>query len=169
MVDSPRARYLMSQLIPDVENQLVDVEGFETLLRKLRNEPWRGSRKEAAIFHAERALEYHRESKLVAIERYERINDKRVFYDLIINEPVEPTGEFREVIVEVKNWGGWNRLALAVQRERLLALERQILSYARSGRAVRLEFKSFIPDKVMNSAILTNLIKLGKLDIRFVT
>ena len=169
MVDSLRARYLMTQLIPDVENQLANVEGFERLLRKLRNEPWRGSRKEAAVFHAERALEYHRESKLVAIERYERINDKRVFYDLIINEPVEPTGEFREVIVEVKNWGGWNRLALAVQRERLLALERQILSYARSGRAVRLEFKRFIPDKVMNSAILTNLIKLDKLDIRFVT
>ncbi|MFQ6039872.1 MAG: hypothetical protein ACE5PV_03365 [Candidatus Poribacteria bacterium] len=39
MADSLRARYLMTQLIPAVENQLVDIEGFETLLRKLRNEP----------------------------------------------------------------------------------------------------------------------------------
>ena len=169
MVDSPRARYLMTQLIPEVENQLANVEGFGTLLRKLRNEPWRGSRKEAAIFHAERALEYHREGKLVAIERYERINDRRVFYDLVINESIEATGEFHEVIVELKNWGGWNRWTPEIQRKRVIALEKQMLIYARSDRALRLEFKNFIPDGVIKSAILKKLIELDKLDIQFIT
>ena len=168
MVDSLRARYLMTQLIPDVENQLANVEGFERLLRKLRNEPWRGSRKEAAVFHAERALEYHRENKLVAIERYERINDRRVFYDLIINEPVEPTGEFREVIVEVKNWGGWNRWTQATKQIRLAKLIAQVDTYSQSGRFIRLEFKHFIPDMVANSRALRSFVYHGKLEIRAV-
>ena len=166
MVDSPRARYLMNQLIPTVENQLADVEGFGTLLRKLRNEPWRGSRKEAAIFHAERALEYHREGKLVAIERYERINDRRVFYDLVINESIEAIGEFREVIVELKNWGGWYRWMLATKQIRLAKLIAQMAVYSQSGRFIRLEFKHFIPDMVADSRALRSLVYHGKIEIR---
>ena len=158
-----RTQYLTNELIQAIENQLTRIDGVKRLLGKLRNEPWRGGRKEAVIFHAEMALMYHRRGQLVAIERFEIINGKRCFLDLIVKELKE--NETPEIIVEVKNWSGWPRWSVRTQLKRQINLERQILKYVASGRFVRVEFKGFIPDKVRSSPIFKQLMEQNKIEL----
>lgn len=153
---------MKTQLIPAVERELADISGVETLISKLRNEPWLKGRKESAIFHAERALAYMKEGKLIAVEQYGRIGEKRAFFDLVVME------DEREVIVEVKNWRGWSKWNEDIREERLARLEEQIERYARGGRFIRLEFRSFVPDEIVSSRILLRLIVQGKLEIKIV-
>jgi hypothetical protein len=154
-----RAEYLTNELIPAVRKELSLVDGVSTLLAKLSNEPWRGGRKEAVIFQAERALAYHRQGQLVGIERFEVIAGKRSFLDLIV---MESKGE---TIVEVKNWSGWNRWSIRNQLKRQIALERQILKYTESHRPVRIEFKRFVPDLVSRARILNQLIRQNRVEL----
>ena len=164
-----RSTYLVDQLIPTVEHQLAGVPGVETLLRKLRNETWRHGRKEAAIFHAQRALAYHRAGKLIAIEQYERIGERRAFFDLLIEETNDQTGQVIELFVELKNWKGWHRWHEITRDQRLDALEAQMERYTAIGKVIRLEFKGFIPQEIISSPGLRKLKAQGKLELQVIS
>ena len=155
-------------MIPAVEHQLAGVPGGETLLRKLRNETWRHGRKEAAIFHAQRALAYHRAGKLVAIEQYVRIGNRRAFFDLSIEETHDQTGQVTERFVELKNWKGWRRWHEITRDQRLAALEAQMERYTATDKVIRLEFKDFIPQEVVSSPAIRRLQAQGKLELQVI-
>ncbi len=163
-----RSSYLLEQLIPVVEHQLVGVPGVETLLRKLRNETWRHGRKEAAIFHAERALAYHRVGKLKAIEQYLKIGNRRAFFDLLIEETNDQAGQVIERFVELKNWKGWHQWHEITREQRLAALEIQMERYTAIGKIIRLEFKGFIPQEVASSQEIRKLKAQGKLELQVI-
>ncbi|MCK6561866.1 hypothetical protein L6R21_21925 [bacterium] len=70
---------------------------------------------------------------------------------IIIKDPenkVKDDGSKVEVVVEVKNWTGFENWEEEKQLARLTFLRNQLLKYKASGKPVQLDWKGNVPEKV---------------------
>ena len=128
-------------------------KGADRLIGFLRSKEILPQFKHGFIFQAERALYYHQQGLLRGIEvAFEDPKTGRVSrFDLIIKDPenkVTDDGSVVEVVVEVKNWTGFENWDEDTQEARLDSLLRQLRKYQRSGNPVQLDWKGIAPERV---------------------
>lgn len=156
-------------IIPDRIQKVLDdldelvrqrIPGAQELINRIRAAriyPFR----EGLVFQAQRALEYARQGRLIAIEVTERIGDQIARFDMLIRGlvRVKSGGRITEIILETKNWTGFLRLDARTQMQRLRSLRNQISKFMESGRPVHIEWKGAVPQDVFD--FLDDLIKRG--------
>ncbi len=147
----------LAELVEIVEmlKSMKNVPGNESLIGYILSNKIKPQYKHGFIFQTQRAIEYYKQGLLKSIEtKFEDPKTGRISrYDLIIIDPENKSiddGSVIEVIVEVKNWAGFESWDRKEQDARLLKLVRQLKKYKKTGKPIQLDWKGKVPERVKN-------------------
>jgi hypothetical protein len=151
---SKKKTYPLSPEIKQLIKDLKGLPGSQSLVSYLKSKkimPWF---KHGFKTQAERAIHYNQKGQLINIE--ERFEDKSKTPSVVsrfdlkvkdVDSSGKDTGEV--VVIEVKNWTGFENLDAKTKDKRLNSLENQLVKYKTSQQKVRLEWKGIIPNSVL--------------------
>jgi hypothetical protein len=139
----------IEKTILELEKVAANVPGMTELVTRIRTAKFQPF-VHGLVFQAERAIEYAKAGKLLAIERTEKVGEEIARFDMVVKDLGKVSGGkgLTNIVVETKNWTGFSKLSEADQLRRLDSLGEQLTKFLKSGNPVRLEWKGAVPSSV---------------------